>query len=142
MIKQIPVLIFLILCTCCKTKDYTPEEYTKEILIFGNGGGFSGATVEYTLLSNGQLFMEGSRSGPRVQLGRVKSKRTNQLFKTYHQFRFDTLEVDDPGNMYFYLKMQNNEGDHKILWGGQENVPKALKTYYANLIQIIKSKDY
>ncbi len=50
----IVVLCLVFVFVACKTAKFTPSSYEKEQIIFVNGGGFYGAVVEYTLLSNVQ----------------------------------------------------------------------------------------
>ncbi|MBK8843045.1 MAG: hypothetical protein IPO33_09470, partial [Saprospiraceae bacterium] len=54
-------ILLLIIFTffSCKSTLLPPDQYKQEQLIFGSGGGFSGAYNEYMLLDDGRLYERG-----------------------------------------------------------------------------------
>ena len=69
----------------------------------------------------------------------LDKRLVDQLFATYHTMGFNEVNVDSPGNMYYYVSMKEDGIAHKITWGGWEaGEPPALQTYYNNLMALAK----
>ncbi len=135
----IAILGFLLFFTSCKSKVYTPDTYEKEQITFGNGGGFTGAEVEYTLLSNGQMF---KKSGDNyVQIAKLKKNTASQIFSNYEVLKMDKRIMNDPGNMYYFIKRKTAKTFHKAVWGGSNIKDKRLKIYFANLMKLVKDQN-
>ena len=133
-------LISSLLLLECKTQDYTPYDYDGEVLIFGKGGGFTGQSIEYSLLSNGQLFMNTHKEGNVTELKRVEKSVAKQIFSNFHSLGFGDLDVNKPGNTYYYLGFRHDGKAHKIQWGAHDyKTPQTLKIYFSNLMAIVKS---
>lgn len=147
MIRKSPfiLLLFLVIFSAflieCKTQDYTPYDYDGEILVFGKGGGFTGQSIEYSLLSNGQIFSGTQKEGIVDELRRIDKKEVNQIFANYHTFDFNSLDINKPGNTYYYLTFRSEGSDHKIQWGAHDfKTPETLKIYFSNLMAAVKAR--
>lgn len=136
-------LILSTLCVfSCKTSEYTPESFEGKMLIVGNEGGFAGTTNEYYVFENGQLFSYNSRQSTKVQLKPIDKKTVKQMFANYDNLGFSSMELEDPGNMTYYLKMESGDKKHQIRWGGvNEEVPPVVKKYYMNLMRIAQNNN-
>lgn len=124
----------------CKTTNqyYTPQSFEGAQLKFGNGGGFTGAVTTYILLENGQLFgMEPTKSDT-IHIPRLDQKLTDQLFSSYHDMGMDKATHNDPGNLYYFLEVQNEGEPHRIVWGGLEDINPTIPQYYLNLMKLVK----
>lgn len=141
--KLLIALIVTLPFVSCKTqkKIYTPENYDREIITFGNGGGFTGKVKKYSILRNGQMFKNsdsttsGEASGEMVSL---EEKVVEQLFLNFINLKLAETDLDDPGNMYKFINYQENGNTHRIRWGGMnEEVPKRVKDYYKILNQLV-----
>jgi len=127
------LLLFLSLTTLftfCKTQDYTPTDFPKSQIIFGNGGGFAGTMNEFVLLENGQMFSKTSREGDYSSLKKLERNATKQLFNNIETFKIKDVQLDNPGNMYYYVQIKDKNNEHRIVWGGGDPVPKQVKTLY------------
>jgi len=139
MLKYILVLLVFVTFIQCKTKDYvTPYNYEGRSLSFGNGGGFTGKVLDFTLMDNGQVFKGVNKEGVVDMIKKVKKDKVNQIFNTYDLLALGEMSVDDPGNMYYYISMNDNGKIKKLTWGGANaNESKELRVFHANLMGIV-----
>lgn len=128
----------------CKTqkKIYTPKTYEREIISFGNGGGFSGKVNKYHLLRNGQMFSQSMGAENADEMSPLDDRLVDQLFLNIINLKIPEMSLDDPGNMYRYITYKENGNEHKITWGGKNvEVPQPIKDFYRTLNQLaIKNK--
>ncbi len=142
MMFRITTIICLLAGICsCKTQNYTPESFEGQMLVFGNEGGFAGTVNEYYLFENGQLFHFNSRSTTKIKCQDLDKKTVDQVFSNFKNLGFFEMELDDPGNLTNYLRMESGEEKHELKWGGvNEEVAPIVKQYYNNLMRIAKTK--
>ena len=127
------ILTATLVVNCKTTQDYvTPYEYTGSAITFGSGGGFSGRVNQFTLLSNGQLFKGTNYEGNVTVMDKVESGRCDQIFSNYDFLRFDDMDINDPGNVYFFVKMKHeDDSEHNLKWGGTDaEAPQSLQLFY------------
>ncbi len=147
--RNILFVSFLILgLTQCKTSKKTvgpvynpnavqPFSYDGRIITFGSGGGFAGRIQQWTLMDDGTLF-PGEEVKNIAQGVKLDESLTAQMFKLYDDYRFGELELNDPGNLYFFITMIDKGVSHKVVWGEPKN--KILAKYHYTLYKIAKSK--
>lgn len=142
MIKYILILLTATLLMNCKSNDYlTPYEYEGAVLSFGNGGGFSGRVLEYTLMDNGQLFKDTNKEGNVLVLNKVDKRQAKQIFNNYTTLGLDKLTINDPGNMYYFITKKVGDQTQKIKWGGpNEPAPEVLKVFFKTLMQTTRDQ--
>jgi len=133
------VLITATLFISCKSKQYTFDTYKGKRLAIGSSGGFTGATIKYYLFENGQIFKNG-KSG-REELPKIDKNVMKQQFDNYYKLGFDKLEINESGNMSYFIIMNPDTENMQILkWGGGSVEPgKELEQYYNLLSAIIKN---
>jgi len=124
----------------CKTKDYlTPHEYDGKIIEFGSGGGFTGKVSHYTLMDNGQIFMNADKEGFVDAVTKIDKAEVKQVFDNYDSMNFIALKCNDPGNMYHFITMKHQDLTHKLMWGGNSlEIPKELEVFHAILMKKVK----
>ena len=134
------LLISVLVISSCKTKQYTFDTYDGNVLAIGSGGGFTGASSKYYVFENGQLFKSNRGGESPQELGRIDEKVIKQQFENYYTLGLDKLELDDAGNMTYYIIMHpNTDKQHMIKWGGGSTQPNPkLDQYYKLLSAIIK----
>lgn len=134
------ILVTLIL-TSCKTKQYTFDTYDGNIIAIGSSGGFTGATSKYYIFENGQLFRSNRAGESPKELTTIDPNLMKQQFENYYTLGFDTLELDDAGNMsYFIIMNPNTDKKHMIKWGGGSTTPSPELEQYYNLLSAIVRK--
>lgn len=132
-------LPFLLLLTCCKSKQYTASELPPNQLRFGNGGGFSGFVTEYTLLDNGQMFVKKSPADTLAAYKNVKTKQAKALYQQLANLKIETLDFNHPGNMYYYIESQQKDSLYRVTWGSMDQpVRKDVNQLYQNLMELVK----
>lgn len=126
----------------CKSTQYTPKDFPDAQIIFGSGGGFTGAVTEYTLLENGQLFKGNSLRDEFVSLKKIKKDVVKQMFKNYDFLNIGAETINDPGNLYYFIQFKDKDKqERKITWNDQSAVSDNVKTYYGILSGLTKTKD-
>lgn len=118
--NQLTYLVLILLILSCNSTKYTAENLPDTQLIFGQGGGFTGAVTSYCLLENGQLFKKSDKK-TFESWKKVKKKKAKEIFKNCYANRLDTIEHSIPGNMYFFIQYRKDSIDNKILWN--DNTP-------------------
>lgn len=140
--KKITYFFFLLTIaysfSFCKTQQYTPADYQKGQIVFGSGGGFTGGVTEYALLENGQLFSKANMGADFVAVKKLKSNLVTQLFKNIEVLKLKEVQLNDPGNRYYFIQIKGKDIDHKITWGNNETAPKQVTSFYKILNHIIK----
>jgi hypothetical protein len=122
---------------CGSNEIFIPDSYEKNFITLGNGGGFTGAVNQFYLLENGKVFKSNSRQDTLIYLGKLDKGIVLQQFENYKTCGFDTIEIDSPGNMYYFLA--DNRSGHKLTWGSNTiEPPSVLVTFHANLSRLIK----
>lgn len=125
--------------TQCKTADYaTPYNYEGRSISFGNGGGFTGRVLDFTLMDNGQIFKGANKEGNVTMVRKIPREQADQIFSNYDVLGFGDQTVSSPGNMYYYVEMWDNDHSHKLVWGNHDaGESKELRVYHANLMSLV-----
>ena len=132
--------IFILILYGCKAQQYSIDDLPEKQLIFGNGGGMSGMVKTYTLLENGQLFMNNSLTKESTEIGILKKKECKAVFKKLAGLKLREVEFDHPGNRYYFLEDYTDGEACRITWGKEGyEVASEIKNLYNQLNEIIKS---
>ncbi|MEM8523562.1 MAG: hypothetical protein AAGG68_02905 [Bacteroidota bacterium] len=123
------VLLTLLSIYSCKT--YQPNNLPSKQIIFGNGGGITGATTSYILLQNGQVFKSNSLQNDTTALLKIKPKIAKQYFEQLNDLDWQKVGSSQPGNTYQFVTYKTVDSTQRIAWGaaGYE-VPTNLKNIY------------
>lgn len=138
---KLTLFTFALFCLfACKSTKLGPEHYKKSQLIFGSGGGFSGAYNEYILLDDGRLFQRNADKKSVTELKKVKSNMTDQVFNNVKTFGLDTYQHNQPQNLYYFLKYKTPKDSNNIVWSGKpENELGVANSIYKLLIAQTKT---
>ena len=141
--KLLPALaLILVFFAACKATKYTPEKLPARQVVFGDGGGFAGIETAYTLLENGQLFKQVGVEGGFVELKPLKSQAAKELFEKVNSLQLFKLDIDKPGNMYYFLRQVTDHLDSRVTWGAGDYLPPAgLVSVYKELKAITKDRE-
>jgi hypothetical protein len=132
-------MLLFVYSSGCRAQRATPDTYTGRQLIFGNGGGFSGAESTYVLLDNGQLFSVETDKATRQEkykpLKQLSLTITRQLFSKAEALQLEQLAFSHPGNMYYFIGLQENNTTHRATWGHPSySAPAKAEILYHQLI--------
>lgn len=124
----------------CKTTVDTPIGYKDSSLIFGNGGGITGAVTSYTLLANGQIFKSQTKMKDQWQQHATISKKTaQQLIDKSLALEINLLEHNHPGNTYKFIQTNIDGKENYICWGDKQSpIETTVKDFYFQLIEQVK----
>lgn len=140
--KYYAFLLIPFLFAQCKTKDYlTPHEYPGRIIEFGSGGGFTGKVKQFTILDNGQVFVNANKEGFVDAIKKLDKNQVKQLFDNYDRLNFKRFVYDNPGNFYHFVTMREEGKTHKLTWGNKDKAaPKELEIYHDILMSCVGAK--
>ena len=138
-IQCLLLLLMVVTFSFCKTQKYTPVDYPKQQIIFGSGGGITGAVTEYALLENGAVFSKQGIQGEFKTLVKAEKAITTQLFKNIELLQLKDVQVNEPSNRYYYVTIKDKSGEHQIMWGNAEAIPNKVKTFYDILNHLTKT---
>ena len=137
----ITCFLMILLQSSCAMKKYKVDKLPEIQLIFGNGGGFTGIETGYTLLDNGQIFKKASLTEVYTELDKSKKKTAKSLFEQASLLIKPDSSINNPGNVYHFIHLKNEDIDHKITWGHHEyQLDSDIQELYYNLVELVKIK--
>lgn len=140
--KKVTNFIFLLLLTCCCSfctqKVYTPVDYTKGQIIFGSGGGITGAVQENVLLENGAMFSKENLNTEYMATKKLDKNVVQQMFSNIEFLNLPNIEMNEPGNRYYFLQIKDKDLDHRIVWSGKNAVAREVQNFYEILNHLSK----
>ncbi|APQ17692.1 hypothetical protein [Maribacter hydrothermalis] len=123
----------------CKSQQFTLDNLPDKQLVFGKGGGVTGAVDTYVLLENGQLFHTNSLTKIEEELKKVSDDYTEEFFGKLEGLQLNNVDFNHPGNVYYFIEDVNADERAKVVWGSFEHgVNPVYKELYDNLINQLK----
>lgn len=135
---KLPVFFTLLALISCNHKIYSPLTYDGRMLEWGTGGGFTGGVKSYCLLDNGHYFKSEDNGQTYTEAGKIKKSTAAQFFANYDNLRLSDMQLNEPGNRYYFLTSKQNKGQHKLLWGQNELANKVPAILHKNLMNAIQ----
>lgn len=139
--KKLLVLVGTICLLFYNCKTYDPDKLPDTQLRFGSGGGITGMTTEYLLLKNGQVFTRASRagSGEWRELDHVEKAEVRALYRTWENESVFKEDVQQPGNMYYFIAMKKDSLEYRQSWGASGYQPnESLKSFFDRAMNLVK----
>ncbi len=128
--KSIIILLFVLISFSCKSPMELFQNYQGAKISIGSGGGFSGEYNEYILFDNGNLYHKNTLRNEIVFLGSVSENEAKQIFKNYFNLNFDDINLNSPGNFSYYIKFEENDKNHKLIWANSSEIDPKIKVFY------------
>ncbi len=107
------------------------------VIRFGSGGGFTGAVTTYALTNDGVFTRRAGAPGdttkPAVRLPSPLAEVVIQSFRKFDALSPDSLQLEQPGNIYYFLNGRTLAGRSvQLTWGypGAPVSPAARALYY------------
>ena len=122
---------------CVSSKDLHPDSK----IVFGNYGGFVGSYTEFTIFGDGETIYKSSIRGSGVVIRHLDPKVVKDIYQQIHDLKLYELRIHNPGNLSYFLKFEYDNKDYELLWGGEVEVPKHLRSYYALLSELTKDRN-
>lgn len=142
-----PVFSFLIFCLllvnsvpAIAQKKLT--KYPKNIIYFGNGGGFTGVETTYALLESGDIYKKNGFQQQFDYISRLKPNETKQIFSNYEFLGLSAIEFNEPGNTYSFIEFSNPTTKHKLTWdrSGTGTAPGNLRLFNSILLHFVQNQ--
>jgi len=128
------LILFLVAFFSCKSQRHTISDLPDSQLIFGSGGGMSGAVTSYTLLENGQLFYQNSLTKEHKELESLTKKEAASCFQKMQGLQLSQMKFDHPGNLYYFIEEVNGTESHRVTWGSNDHkISEECKIFYKEL---------
>jgi len=124
------VAFFFLTGSCQK---YTTDNLPDTQIHFGEGGGITGAITEYCLLKNGQLFDKKHFTEDFKTFKKGKRRPAKKLFKACRKMKIEEIDLNNPGDKYYFIQYQKGTINHRITWGRDKEVPVEITELYASL---------
>ncbi|MBK7410296.1 MAG: hypothetical protein IPL49_07620 [Saprospirales bacterium] len=138
----LPILVLLLFAACLPVK-YALDNLPDQQLYFGSGGGFSGASKEYLVLHNGQvyLFELGVHKQDTFELQTIPRPEARKLFMQLDSLRLHKYDFVYPGNMRYYIRETDAQTDHTIQWGDPRwDVRSDVVQFYQELTALMENR--
>ncbi len=117
-------------CASKKESNTTKMDEIKGYLIFGQGGGFTGAYQEYILRPNGEVEKWNEREGRSEKTGKIAVEEARTAFDTWATLIEEIGPINtSPGNMNYRITRITDEGEVSIRWSDAK-VPSAIVDEY------------
>ncbi|MEL6131981.1 MAG: hypothetical protein AAFR59_01315, partial [Bacteroidota bacterium] len=92
------------------------------------------------LMENGQLFYQSKIEGEWEAYENLKKRTTKRLFAQMDDMGWDQLEVNQPGNMTYFVELQNQTTQHRVTWGSEKaEVSPEVSKLFQQLMQAAQS---
>ena len=141
--SRFSLLALALCCTfaACLFPQYTYKEIPEPRIYFGDGGGFSGAVTEYVLIENGQIFFTNSLQKDTCEVEPIRPRDAKNFFLRLDTLRLTKYDFYSPGNQYFFLRQTDEEVDHEVVWGRQDQpVRPDIQKFYDDLLETVKAR--
>jgi len=138
-LKIVLTTFLFIMLFSCISHQFTLDNLPEKQLIFGKGGGMTGAADTYILLENGQLFHTNSLTKKSEELKSISKNKSDELFLQLEVLQLAEMDFNHPGNIYYFIENMKTGTSSKVVWGSMEHeVDPLCKTLYNNLIDQLK----
>lgn len=138
--KRFLSLLFLIVLFSCNTQKEIFVD-NPQILSFGSSGGFTNQSTEYRLHSDGKLWDFKGLEKDSTLLRQLKKRDTKKLFNEAYDLGLDTLKLNSPGNMSYFIQIKSKTLFNKVVWANDGNqTQKKTNEFYKKLINYTKPK--
>ncbi len=137
------LIVCSLLLFSCKSTKYTPATFEGPQLVFGSGGGFTGAVTTYCLLENGQLFTKNGVPGKNEtdyeSVKKVSKKVAKSLFAQANASGLLNAKKSQPGNMYCFVKMLSGDTTGSVAWDQAKPLDDPVVQLYDQLMKTVKN---
>lgn len=126
--------LFSFMGMTCKLNHYDPEVYKRPVILFGEGGGFSGKETTYALIKKGYLFKKVGTAAEYELVRTVPVESCQSIFKKVKALSPSVLKTQQAGNMYQFMEVEVEKETYRMVWGNEgKPVDPELKALYMEL---------
>jgi hypothetical protein len=115
----------------------------KPSVLIGNGGGVTGMATVYHITPSGEVFKgKGIGEIKYTECGKIKRAKAKTLISKVTS-AVSSSTVNNPGNIYYFLALKENDGEKKITWGGTEQkVSSDIQTLFDEIQSVVAELKY
>jgi hypothetical protein len=125
----------LLIISSCTSPQKLINDKTAERIFFGNYGGFTNSSVDYILIDNAMIFKSDKNDlTPVVKLNRQQTRSIQELVS---KTGIEKLELNEPGNMTYYIRVVKPGLEKEIKWSGTSVNPD-VTDLYNSLMSLLK----
>jgi hypothetical protein len=114
------------------------EQKSKSVekIIIGSGGGFTGVTKDYIINKDGSIQEEDNKKA--ISYGKITKKTFHEIIKKSEETGFQTLNLNEQGNFYYYIEFTGKDKNHRVTWSSQSSEDnKKIQQLYTYIMDII-----
>jgi len=143
--KLLTAFLCLVGFSQCHHKVYSLQNLPKNFIEIGSYGGFTGMQESYFLMPNGQRFFNNSMPGDTsfnnaIELEKTEAKAFKKVLKTLEKLDLEKLNLNEPGNMNYFIRLKQKKKEEIVLWSNMDNAPTELVSFYKNTIKGLKTE--
>ncbi|MCU0415800.1 MAG: hypothetical protein MUE33_01325 [Cytophagaceae bacterium] len=123
-----------------KGKPKSKLDYTQKHLYFGNGGGFSGTIQQWVISEKGHLYKlipTQHAIDSIVWIKKINKSTRKSLFNTFYFIEKTLKTLDEPGNTYYFIRMERSNHNTTYIWNYTTTNTTVLTEFYETLYQLI-----
>lgn len=120
------------LFSCHASKPVTDEAKILRI-VFGTGGGITGAFDEHILLPDGNVYFYNSIEGEERFRGIVPGMMLKKILDRPQKINFEKIALNQPANKYHFIEIFTTKNSHRVVWGNNEDAPPQVVEFYKEL---------
>jgi citrate lyase gamma subunit len=128
------MILSVLTMSCATQKQAKPLTPSFIEIRFGNVGGFSGMTNEYLLKQDGKVYKNSN-----VELNfvnQIKQTEIENIEKQISELNLKNIELNEKGNLTYFIKVQTSTYDKKITWSDQTQ-NDSIKELYKSLVKTL-----
>lgn len=134
-------LSVLVMLFCLLFTHVSAQEHST--ILLGTGGGITGVATVYRITPGGKVFRgKGVGEVKYTECGKIKRAKAKKMIGKVAAIVSST-NFDHPGNLYYFLALQENDGEKKITWGDADHmVPDNVKSIFDEVQDAIADLKY
>lgn len=122
--------------SCKSTGPMTSESPTR--IEVGSFGGFAGSYTSITFVPDGQVWKQARHKGEMETMTSVPKDVVMQAIQNINQLRKSKYQINQPGNMTYFIRLhKNGQETYELLWGG-ESPDERVSIIYKSLTSLAR----
>ncbi len=117
------ILPLLWLLSACHVTRYTAAALPDEQLVIGSGNAAGIADPSLILLKNGQVFASDPQDSVLTERQPLSARSAAAFFEQAERLQLHRQDINRPGNLYFFLQLNNPLAIHRVTWGAGDYLP-------------------
>jgi len=123
----------------CKSskQNFNPDDSKEEYIVFGLGGGFTGKVLKYYFTRSGIIYTQSE--GTFKNIGSCSKRQAKQIFTNYTTLELEKINLNEPGNKYFFIESHLKKVSNKMTWGKDPLLNPNVETFFEILMNMVKT---